>query len=51
MINDDFDKDVLYSMIKVNNSDRSENEEGIAVLKEIVYKRMKSLLRKMHSNI
>ena len=40
MINDDFDKDVLYSMIKVNNSDRSENEEGIAVLKEIVYKYM-----------
>ena len=30
MVNDDFDKDVLYSMIKVNNSDRSENEEGIA---------------------
>ncbi len=44
MINDDFDKDVLYSMIKVNNSDRSENEEGIAVLKEIVYKRMKEKL-------
>lgn len=31
-------------MIKVNNSDRSENEEGIAVLKEIVYKRMKEKL-------
>ena len=44
MINDDFDKDVLYSMIKVNNSDRSENEEGISVLKEIVYKRMKEKL-------
>lgn len=40
MINDDFDKYVLYSMIKVNNSDKTRNEEGISVLKEIVYKRM-----------
>lgn len=40
MINDDFDKYVLYSMIKVNNSDRTRNEEGISILKEIVYKRM-----------
>ena len=40
MINDDFDKYVLYSMIKVQNSDRSRNPEGIEVLKQIVYKRM-----------
>lgn len=39
-INDEFDKAVLYSMIKVNNIDGTRNEEGIAVLKEIVYKRM-----------
>ena len=39
-INDAFDKAVLYSMIKVNNIDGTRNEEGIAILKEIVYKRM-----------
>lgn len=40
MINDDFDKYVLYSMIKVQNSDRSKNQEGIDILKQIVCKRM-----------
>ena len=40
MINDDFDKYVLYSMIKVQNSDKSKNQEGIDALKQIVYKRM-----------
>ena len=40
MIQDDFDNCVYYSMIKVSNSDRTRNEEGIAILKEIVYKRM-----------
>lgn len=40
MINDDFDKYVLYSMIKVQNSDRSKNQEGIDILKQIVRKRM-----------
>ncbi len=40
MIRDDFDSCVLYSMIKVNNADRSINVEGRAILKEIVYKRM-----------
>lgn len=39
-ISDEFDKAVLYSMIKVNNSDGTRNEEGISILKKIVYKRM-----------
>lgn len=40
MISDDFDKCVLYSMIKVQNSNKEKNPEGIEVLKQIVYKRM-----------
>ena len=44
MINDDFDKYVLYSMIKVQNSDKSRNQEGIDILKQIVYKRTKEEL-------
>lgn len=44
MIQDDFDNCVYYSMIKVTNSDRSRNEEGIQILKEIVYKRMSESL-------
>lgn len=46
MIRDDFDSCVLYSMIKVQNSDRSRNEEGIDILKQIVYKRMEQNLIK-----
>lgn len=40
LLQDDFDKCVLYSMIKVNNSDHSRYEPGIAVMKEIVERRM-----------
>ena len=40
MIQDDFDECVLYSMIKVANKDKTDNEEGINILKEVVYKRM-----------
>ena len=32
MINDDFDKYVLYSMIKVNNSDKTRNEEASCII-------------------
>lgn len=40
MIRDDFDKCILYSMIKVNNSDHTRYEPGIEILKTIVGKRM-----------
>lgn len=40
MIRDNFDKCILYSMIKVNNSDHSRYEPGIRIMKEIVRKRM-----------
>lgn len=40
MIRDNFDKCILYSMIKVNNSDYSRYEPGIKVMKAIVEKRM-----------
>lgn len=40
MIRDDFDKCILYSMIKVNNSDHTRYEAGIQIMKKIVEKRM-----------
>ncbi len=40
MIRDNFDKCILYSMIKVNNSDYTRYEPGIRVMKAIVEKRM-----------
>lgn len=40
LLQDDFDKCVLYSMIKVNNSDYSRYEPGIEVMKQIVERRM-----------
>lgn len=40
MIRDDFDKCILYSMIKVNNSDHTRYEAGIRIMKMIVEKRM-----------
>lgn len=40
LLQDDFDKCVLYSMIKVNNSDYTRYEPGIAVMKQIVERRM-----------
>lgn len=40
MIRDDFDKCILYSMIKVSGSDRAPYEAGIRIMREIVWKRM-----------
>lgn len=40
MIRDNFDKCILYSMIKVNNSDYTRYEPGIKIMKDIVEKRM-----------
>ena len=44
MVKDDFNKCILYSMIKVNNSDFTRYEPGIQILKEIVAKRMELAL-------
>lgn len=40
MIRDDFNKCILYSMIKVNNSNHTRYEPGIQIMKKIVEKRM-----------
>lgn len=40
MIRDDFNKCILYSMIKVNNKDHTRYDAGINIMKKIVEKRM-----------